>query len=126
MDDPKAKLVDATHSFWYVQGSDGQQKMISGGPSTDGQNHLDVWVHGTTDGVDNVHAGTTWNSGLSPANCAGVDRMLSAAGSWNQTAITYSPVSGPNSNSAAHSLGITGGFSPPAPSGSFGWSAPIP
>jgi hypothetical protein len=126
VDDWRAQLVGATHSFWYVQGSDGQQQVISGGPSTDGKNHLDVWVHGTNDGADNVHASTTWNSGLSPANCSGVDHMLSTAGSWNQTAITYNAQNGPNSNSVAHSLGTTGGFSPPAPHGSIGWDTPIP
>jgi RHS repeat-associated protein len=128
VDDWRAKLVGATHSFWYVQGSSGTQYIISGGPwPINGHTDLDVWVNQNLhSGVDNVSSTTSWNSGLSSNNCSGVDNLINTANNWPQNTIPYNPQNGPNSNSAAHNLGTAGGFSPPAPPGSIGWNTPIP
>jgi len=123
VDDPRAKAIGATHSFWYVQGSSGQQYIISGGPwPPNGSNQsLDVWENeNINSGVDNVSATTWWDSGLSGDNCDGVDDMIDEAMGWPDNTIPYS-WSGPNSNSVAHELGSTGGFNPPSPPVSFGW-----
>ncbi len=124
-----AKTVGATHSFWYVQGSGGTQYIISGGPTNpSGSGYLNVWVSSDTkNGVDNVSATTWWNSGLSSANCEGVDKLLNAANGWRQNQNPYDAMSGPNSNSAANYLGGVGGFNPSAPPGAlWGWSTPVP
>jgi hypothetical protein len=124
VNDWRARLADATHSFWWVQDSTGTQWIISGGP--DKSNDLNVWV---TQGNDN-HSGdnssqaTAWSSGLSTANCAGVSAMLAAANSFPNGKIRYSAF-GPNSNSAAHYIGTKGGFNPSPPPGAVGWSTPI-
>nr|WP_281292436.1 RHS repeat-associated core domain-containing protein [Terriglobus albidus] len=131
VDDWRAKMIGATHSFWYVQGSSGQQYLISGGPwpQTGANQMLNEWVTpvtpgGTGAGPDNLGAPTAWDSGSSPNNCTGVDNLLNAANNWPQNTIPYS-WHGPNSNSAAHSLGTAGGFNPTAPPGSVGWNTPI-
>jgi hypothetical protein len=92
---------------------------------------LNEWVTpvspgGTAAGADNLGASVAWNSGLSPDNCTGVDNLVNAANNWPQTTIPYHPVEGPNSDTAAHSLGTTGGFNPPAPPGAMGWNTPLP
>jgi RHS repeat-associated protein len=121
--DPRAQLVGATHSFWYVQDTLGNQYIVSAGPSN---GFLDVWP---TDNLnaqpDNVSATTSWNSGLSSSNCNGADDLLTSADTWPQDTIPYSPALGPNSNSAANYFGQAGGFNPSAPSGSMGWNTPI-
>lgn len=125
VDDLRAKLIGATHSFWYVQDRTGAQSVVSGGPETvAGVQYLRIWVSGEPrNGVDNVAAPTSWNSGLSCENCAGVDRLLGAAREFPLNQVGYD-WSGPNSNSAARHVGDAGGFRPPRPSGGVGWDAP--
>ncbi|HEV2247638.1 MAG TPA: RHS repeat-associated core domain-containing protein, partial [Terriglobia bacterium] len=127
VNDWRAKIAGATHAFWYVQGSDGKQYILSSGPTgASGNGSLNVWRNSNVNnGADNTSATTWWNSGISSVNCAGVDKMIQAATRWPENQIPYS-WSGPNSNSAAHDLGTIGGFNPPAPPGSVGWGAPIP
>jgi RHS repeat-associated protein len=120
--DARAQLVSATHSFWYVQDSLGNQSVVSGGPSN---GSLDVWTNDDISGqTDNTSATTSWNSGVSSDNCNGADDLLTAADTWPQNTIPYSPL-GPNSNSVANYMGQAGGFNPSAPSGSVGWNTPI-
>ena len=129
VNDKIAKTFRRNHAFWYVQGSDGKQYIISGGPNPpDGSNRmLNVWPPDSNiNGVNNVSAGTSWNSGLSEANCSGVDAMKAAAVAWPQDTIAYNPVAGPNSDTAAHYLGTQAGFDPPAPPGMTGWNTPLP
>jgi RHS repeat-associated protein len=125
VNDPTAQLLSAgsaTHSFWYVQDSLGNQNIVSGGPSN---GFLDVWTNSNINGgVDNVSAGTTWNSGLSANNCSGVAALEFAADTWPQNTISYNPL-GPNSNGVANFLGTAGDFSPLTPPGAFGWDAPL-
>jgi RHS repeat-associated protein len=127
--DWRAKMFSRNHVFWYVQGSTGIQYVLSGGPNppNGGNQHLNVWpnqdIHG---GVDNVSATVWWDSGLSAENCKGLDAMIAAANGWPQDTIPYHPVEGPNSDTAAHSLGTTGGFNPTAPPGTMGWNTPLP
>jgi RHS repeat-associated protein len=128
VDDWRAKQIGATHSFWYVQGSSGTQYIISGGPwpENGSKQNLDVWKNSNINAKpDNVSATTSWQSGLSADNCKGVDALIKTATNWPENTIPYN-WRGPNSNSAARSLGIAGGFNPPAPSGSVGWDTPIP
>ena len=122
--DPRAQLIGATHSFWYVQDSLGNQAIISGGPQS---GFLDVFTNWNNPqaGVDNGSASTTWNSGVSANSCGGTDALVTAAQDWPQDTIPYS-WSGPNSNSVANYLGTVGGFNPPAPPVSVGWNTPIP
>jgi RHS repeat-associated protein len=130
VDNKWARRFHRNHAFWYVQGSDGKQFIISAGPNPpDGGNQmLNIWPPNpnTQTGVDSVSAGTSWNSGLSEANCPGVDAMIAAAVAWPQDTIPYHPVGGPNSDTAAHYLGTQGGFNPPAPPGMTGWNTPLP
>lgn len=129
VDDWRAKLFGRTHAFWYVQGSAGIQYILSSGPlPPNGPNQtLNVWPPNTDihSGVDNVSAPVGWDSGLSPENCKGVDAMIAAAQGWPKNTIPYDPLEGPNSDTAAHSLGTSGGFNPPAPPGTTGWNTPI-
>lgn len=129
VDDWRAKMFGRTHAFWYVQGSTGIQYILTAGPTppNGGNQTLNAWAN--TDiqgGVDNVSATVWWNSGLSPENCKGVDAMIAGAQGWPQNTIPYHPVEGPNSDTAAHSLGTTGGFTPSAPPGTMGWNTPLP
>jgi hypothetical protein len=127
VDDWKAKAYGATHSFWYVRGSDGTEYIISGGPKGEVQK-LDVWKDPDLNRAgrpDKVTDPTWWETDTSFSNCAGVDNLIGAADSWPQDTISYS-WSGPNSNSAAHKLGVAGGFSPSRPDGAVGWDDAIP
>jgi len=123
VDDWRVHWTGATHSFWYVQGSSGVQYIVSAGPSNTPGNYLNIWPPSTDlhSGVDNVSAATDFDSGLSADNCAGVDKLLTAARGFGQYDNYYSAFWGPNSNSAANYLGSAGGFSPPAPLGGVGW-----
>lgn len=128
VDDWRAKASGRTHAFWYVQGSSGSQYIISGGPSNpNGSGSLNVGLNpNVTRGVDNTSATVWWNSGLSPENCKGVDAMIAAAQGWPNNTIPYHPVEGPNSDTAAHSLGTAGGFNPSPPPGTMGWNTGLP
>jgi RHS repeat-associated protein len=110
-----------THASWYVQGSDGQQVIITAGPS---QGKLHVWVVPVSKDPVDANASVQWSSGLSSAVCAAVDALIGAAKAWQQDTISYSP-GGPNSNTAARILGIAAGFAPTAPPGSRGWNTPL-
>jgi RHS repeat-associated protein len=130
VDDKRTKFFDRNHAFWYVQASNGKQYIISAGPipPNGGNQMLNIFppnpnIHTN---VDNITAGTSWNSGLSEAICAGVDAMIKAALAWPQNAIPYSAPFSPNSDTAAHYLGTKGGFNPPAPPGMAGWDTPLP
>jgi uncharacterized protein RhaS with RHS repeats len=129
VDDWRAKLRHATHSFWYVQDSSGSQYTISAGPTNpNGSGFLNVWVTDGTTGQlpgDKHTAKTAWDSGLSADNCDKVDKLVQAAWDFSNDEITYK-WNGPNSNSAAKYLGNAAGFSPASPPGSVGWNAPIP
>lgn len=130
VDDPTARHFDRNHAFWYVQASNGKQYIISAGPMPlSGANQmLDIFKPDPDIDtmVDNTSAGTSWNSGLSEANCDGVDAMIKAALAWPQNTIPYSAPFGPNSDTAAHYLGTQGGFNPPAPPGMAAWDTPLP
>jgi len=129
VDDWRAKAFGRTHAFWYVQGSSGFQYIISGGPSNpNGSGFLNVWPPNlnTSGGVDNTSATVWWNSGLAPENCQGVDAMIAAAQGWPNGTIPYHAVEGPNSDTAAHSLGTSGGFNPSPPPGTMGWNTALP
>ncbi len=123
-----------THSFWYLQNSRGNQYIVTAGPtnpSGKGGNYgaLNVWPIQVTNstmnsGPNKASDVTHWSTGSSPDNCDAVDKLLAAANAFPNNSIPYSPL-GPNSNSAARTLGSVAGFSPAAPPGAWGWSVPI-
>ena len=122
-----AQAIGATHSFWYVQDTIGNQSIVSGGPTgPNGDGFLDIWVSSDINGrVDNVFAHTSWDSGMSADNCNKSDNLMTAADTWPQDTIPYQPP-GPNSNTVAHYLGVAGGFSTGRPSGAWGWYTALP
>jgi RHS repeat-associated protein len=124
------RALGRQHCFWYVQGSSGIQYILGAGPNppTGNNRMLNIWPPNpnTQTGVDNRGASTAFDSGLSTANCSGVDAMIAAANGWPQNTIPYHEVTGPNSDTAAHYLGTQGGFNPPAPAGVIGWNTPLP
>ena len=127
--------VGATHSFWFVQNNQGNQYIVSAGPTRSGAGGdygaLNIWgqdkpVNDSTknSGANKASDLTHWSSGSSPANCDAVDKLLAAALAFPNNSIPYNPL-GPNSNSAAALLGRVAGFGATAPPGAFGWTAPI-
>jgi RHS repeat-associated protein len=135
VDDWRARIVHATHSYWEVEEYDPNSAtvifddMISGGPNAvvnrrtrRTTTYLNVGVHSPNSGPDQPSTGTWWfGSGLSATNCAGVNSMLFAAGAWPEDTILYGFQHSPNSNTVAYFMGLVGGFNPPPPPGSWGW-----
>jgi RHS repeat-associated protein len=124
---PVVGKVGLKHTAWLVEDSAGNQYLVSAGP--DG-GFLEMWVTPDTSSnfytaPDTVSTPTWWSSGVSSGNCAGVSQLLGAADSFPSQTIRYWPL-GPNSNSAAASVGAAGGFYPPAPPGTFGWDVQVP
>jgi len=114
------------HSSWYVQGSDGVQHTLTGGPDPNApgappSGFLNMWDKKPED----LSALVSFDSKLSPANCKSVDAMIKAVHRFPNNTITYD-WRGPNSNGTARYLGNVGGYSPAAPPLSTGWSTPIP
>ena len=115
-----------THAFWYVQGSDEKQIIISGGPNNlNGTAYLNVGAIPTYVGDPELLAPVWWKSPLSCDICTAVDNMLKGANTWPQNKIPYF-WKGPNSNGSANYFGSVGGFFPTAPPESTGWDSPIP
>jgi RHS repeat-associated protein len=116
-------IHQAVHTFWYVQGSDARQYIVSGGPTSNGGGYLNVGVQSNLyKGPDTPNAATWWSTGSSALSCAGADNLLAAARSFPNNSIQYNAVLGPNSNSAAHYLGTQGPGVPWGPPAiSYGW-----
>jgi RHS repeat-associated protein len=119
---PTAPGSKMTHCFWYVQGSEGTQSLITGGSEN---GFLNVWTPPVQPGDPELLAPVALKTPLSPDVCDAVDKMLKLAKTWPQNKMPYN-WQGPNSNSAANAIGSAGGFSPPAPPGSTGWPVPVP
>jgi RHS repeat-associated protein len=136
------KQLGLTHAYWEVEvaidGVDIIDDTISSGPQVvtnpNGKrsSDLDVWVYPTNNNPSNAdtpnNSTWSWSSGWSASNCDGVYRMLNYANNWQANyndsptqGVPYSGLFGPNSNSFAGYLGQIGGFSPPAPPGSWKW-----
>jgi RHS repeat-associated protein len=127
VNDPTAAKFRAVHTFWWVQGSSGQ-RIISGGPNPpSGSNqYLTVWVNpNLNQGPDTPSAHLVFNSGLSGGICGQVDSMINAGQSFPNGSLTYDPVWGPNSNTAARYFGDVGGFNPSFPFTAYGANAPL-
>ena len=70
---------------------------------------------------DQPSAATWYDSGLSSQNCDSVDAMMRTVLTWPNGKIKYH-FYGPNSNTAAEVIGLSGGFFIPfGPPGSIGW-----
>jgi RHS repeat-associated protein len=126
VDNRWAEKIHATHSFWYVQDSEGEQFTVSGGPwpqnCGEPQCKLHEWVttypNSSPDALS--HAGTWWSDGPSASICPQVDALLDAARNFPNDVFTYH-FYGPNSNTSAHYVGNAGGFHPSAPPVAIGW-----
>lgn len=126
VNDPWAQKIHATHAFWYVQDSSGQQWTVSGGPWPQGCKEpnckLDEWAtpypNSSADATSG--AGTWWSIGPSSSICPQVEDLLDAAWGFPNDTITYHWY-GPNSNTSAHYVGNAGGFHPPPPPVAIGW-----
>jgi hypothetical protein len=135
VDDVRARIVGATHTYWEVEIYDPNSKLfiehdiISAGPDNT-NTYLNVWVHLPNEGPDTPRNGTWWwGTGLSPDNCPGVHAMLLLAERWPQNTIRYGAVDGPNSNSVAALLARAASFSPPPsqpPGAEWGWRYWVP
>jgi RHS repeat-associated protein len=132
VDNRLAGKIQATHAFWYVQDSSGQQYTVSGGPwpkdCKEPNCKLDEWAtpypNSSTDATSG--AGTWWSIGPSSSICPQVEDLLNAAFGFPNDTITYHWY-GPNSNTSAHYVGNAGGFHPPPPPVALGWwNTPIP
>jgi RHS repeat-associated protein len=123
----------ATHSFWQIHDSHGDDYTLSGFPEhPDGPDFgwLQVFAPKglqSTDGKDNSSATIHWTTrGTGQGTCAQIDAMRDVAKHFPNSGIVYNPVLGPNSNSVAHMLGSVGGFAITKPPGAVGWDTEIP
>ena len=117
VEDNRARVVGATHAFWWVQDRRGSQAIISAGPQ---RGLLRIWVvPGDTNGLGNKSQTTHFSTLVSSVVCDSVDRMLATAGSFPGSSIRYSPF-WQNSNSAARHVGEAGGLILSAPPGPIG------
>lgn len=124
----KHNPVGFTHSFWYVQPSNGQQEILTSGPTEEGGGgYLDSYREVGSEiylGTDTVYASTWFNSGVSANNCLGVQIMESRFLIFPDNHYRYSAALGPNSNTFARWLTEGSGFDPSSPPGAWGWNAP--
>ncbi len=125
VDDARARVVGATHSFWWVQTSSGTQFILSGGQEG---GYLRAWATKQKDGkfesVDQPSNLTAYktDSNSTAGLCDKVEKMVSAAEKFPTDKVRYSPVLGPNSNSMAHYLALSGDLYPTTlPPGAIGW-----
>ena len=116
VDDPIAKLVDAVHSFWWVEyainGIETTDIITAGpNPGTGPVRYLEEFVvPGNAAGANTSLDSTEWKTPDSSTVCYAVSRMLEKARTFPPHSIPYDPVFGPNSNSAARLIGEAGGF----------------
>ena len=117
------------HDFWYMQDLDGQQRIITSGPTQEGGggylNDLILTGAGIYTSNDNPSQTTWFNSGLSAANCLGAEIMYWKAEAYPNNTYRYVNFPGPNSNSFAHYIAEGTGFDVSSPPGSWGWGWPI-
>jgi hypothetical protein len=118
----------ATHSFFYVQDSVGNQLVIDGGPSiprcfNDPNCLLIDWTYLAPQGYypqDNIYTATPYEGTPAAYNvCSNIDALEIFAQNW--TPVPYSGASGPNSNTFTHDCAIAAGFTAGQPPGAVGW-----
>ncbi len=127
VNDPRAQKALAVHTFWWVQGTNGQ-RIISGGPSgpSGANQHLNIWVNPDLfQGPDTPNAHLVFSAGPSSSVCGQVDSMISGGNSFPNGSFVYDPIWGPNSNTAARYFGGVGGFNPTFPFTAYGANAPL-
>ena len=125
VDEEHARKVNATHSFWYIQDFTGTQRIISGFPSNlnGGSGYLNDYLNPDLyGGVDNVHATTWYDTGLTNSACLGAELIEFTAIVWPENTITYHFLPGPNSNTFAQYIGALGQEFPASPPGAYGWN----
>jgi RHS repeat-associated protein len=128
VDDWRARIVNAQHSFWWVQDSTGARHIISAFPAPPNGTiqYLNIYPEpGDGSGVDNSRSHTQWSSGLSYAVCNAVARMLAAASAFPRNRIHYDAFNGPNSNSGAHYIAEAAGFNFAVPWNFIAWGVEI-
>lgn len=118
------KFLHATHSFWWVQNSTGQQILSAGPSQPNGGGYLNSFPQSGPPfpGPDTPGATTAFHTDLSSSACFPAETMTGVAVGWPNNTVTYNAEIGPNSNSFAHFLATSAGFSVSAPPGSYGWA----
>jgi len=128
VNDPTASKVNAVHTFWWVQGTNGRAIISAGPQSYQGGSspYLEAWVvPGNSNGADNSGQHLVFNTGVSSDVCGQVDSMINSASQFPRRSFYYNPVWGPNSNTAAKYFGNTAGFQPSFPFNAYGSGAPL-
>jgi RHS repeat-associated protein len=110
------------HAFWYVDAFGGDPFILDAGPSTKWVT-LVFWA---TPGLfghyreDNVGATTWFATPVSRSNSGPVFAMISFTKLTGNTHLPYDVFIW-DSNTAAHLIGLAGGFNPSRPPGALGW-----
>ena len=122
-----------SHQFlavWGSLGASGVEDTLEGGPTNIGNtsNYGPLKAYDTVNGVafPEDWPASPYGGGFHAISCAQADGLIKLDDGFSTT-LTYNPL-GTNSNSFIHWLITAGGLSslyPTAPSGSFGWNAPV-
>lgn len=93
-----ASKLDALHTFWWVQETNGRA-ILSAGPQSyrGGSNpYIEAWVvPGNSNATDNSGQHLVFNTGVSSDVCGQVDSMINSASQFPRRSIYYNPVWGP-------------------------------
>jgi RHS repeat-associated protein len=117
---PTGGSDSGNHAFIWVQDENGNQWIVSGGPSN---GKLDVWVSTPQQSPSNsLSSSVAYSSGLGGGIlCDKVNAILAGALGWPQDTIPYNYETGPNSNTAADLLLGYAGIHIAAPPNTKGW-----
>ena len=129
----------ASHAWWWVTDSSGQDHTLSFTMKIDwntGEAVLNAYEangpQSSSNPNDNQqHGDVVFDTGRTDSVCAGVSKMIEAAKDFPKNSVPYGVVSGTaTSNSGARYLGDVGGFHPREPSQpgltAVGWSLRVP
>jgi hypothetical protein len=137
-DATSVKGVGASHAWWYVTDSSGQDYTLSFTMkvTSSGDVVLNAYAangpQSSSNPNDNLqHGVVAFDTGRTDSACVGVSKMIQATQNFPNNTVPYGPITGAAlSNSGARYLGGVGGFQPKDPSTPFlravGWNLRIP
>jgi len=127
VDDWRARLAKATHSFWDITIDDGSEWIVSGGPSdiVNASGFLNVSDVPISQAGENANGKVWWSTGTTVDGCFDSEILQTIGDAFPKNTIVYNAWKGPNSNSAAHYIGDIVGLNPPRPPGAVGWNVAI-